>query len=66
LEAGRPADALKEFDRALEYPDNLAIGRLENAKEGHIQRLRAEALVALGRTAEAQDAREKSAKPAKE
>jgi tetratricopeptide (TPR) repeat protein len=62
LAGGRPVDALAEFDGALEYPENLAIGRLENAKEDHIQRLRADALTALGRKAEAQQAREKAGK----
>jgi tetratricopeptide (TPR) repeat protein len=60
LKAGQPAQALAEFDRALEYPENLAIGKLENARQGHIQRLRAEALTALGRTDEARQAQEKT------
>lgn len=60
LAASRPAEALKEFDRALEYPDNLAIGRLENAREAHIHRLRAEALAAMGQEAAAREAREKA------
>lgn len=59
LAASRPAEALKEFDRALEYPENLAIGRLENAREGHIHRLRADALAALGQEEAAREAREK-------
>ena len=37
LKAGRPAEALAEFNRALEYPENLATGKLENAREAHIQ-----------------------------
>lgn len=61
LKAGRAADALKEFDRALEYPANLAIGKLENAREGHIQKLRADALAALGKEQEAAEARGKGA-----
>jgi tetratricopeptide (TPR) repeat protein len=60
LKAGKPAQALVEFDRALEYPENLAIGKLENAREGHIQRLRAEALNALGQTDAARQAEEKA------
>jgi hypothetical protein len=59
MAASRPAEALKEFDRALEYPENLAIGRLENAREGHIHRLRADALAALGQEEAAREAREK-------
>jgi len=53
LKAGRAADALIEFDRALEYPANLATGRLENAVEGHIHYARGEAFRALGRKNEA-------------
>lgn len=53
LKAGRPAEALAEFDRALEYPPNLATGRLENAREAHIHYRRGNALAALGRRDEA-------------
>ncbi len=60
LAASRPAEALREFDRALDYPENLAIGRLENARESHIHQLRAEALTALGQDAAAREAREKA------
>ena len=49
LKAGHPAEALAEFDRALEYPENLATGKLENAREAHIQYQRGNALAALGR-----------------
>jgi len=49
LEAGHAAEALAEFDRALEYPENLATGKLENAPEAHIQYQRGNALAALGR-----------------
>jgi predicted negative regulator of RcsB-dependent stress response len=38
-----------EFNRALEYPENLATGRLENAREAHIHYLRGNAFMALGR-----------------
>jgi hypothetical protein len=31
LKAGRPAEALAQFNRAVEYPANLATGKLENA-----------------------------------
>jgi len=53
LRAGRAAEALAEFDRALEYPENLATGRLESAREAHIHYLRGNALAALGRKPEA-------------
>ena len=53
LAEGTPAGALAEFNRALEYPANLATGKLENTREGHIQELRGEALAALGRQSEA-------------
>jgi len=49
LNAGRAAEALAEFDRALDYPENLATGKLENAPEAHIQYQRGNALAALGR-----------------
>jgi tetratricopeptide (TPR) repeat protein len=58
LQAGHPAQALKEFDRALEYPENLAIGRLEKAHDGYIHKLRAEALSAMGQAEAARQARE--------
>lgn len=48
LEAGRATEALGEFDRALEYPANLATGRLEHAREAHIHYRRGNALAALG------------------
>jgi tetratricopeptide (TPR) repeat protein len=53
LKEGRAAEALAEFNRALEYPENLATGKLENAREAHIQYLRGNALSALGRKQEA-------------
>jgi len=53
LKAGRAAEALTEFDRAREYPANLATGRLENAREAHVNFARGNALAALGRKAEA-------------
>ncbi len=53
LKDGRPKEALAEFDRALEYPANLATGKLENAREAHIQYQRGNALAALGRRPEA-------------
>lgn len=54
--AGRFAEALAEFNRALEYPANLATGRLENAREAHIHWRRGGALAALGRREEARAA----------
>lgn len=56
LADGHPADALKEFNRALEYPENLATGKLENAREAHINYLRGNALAALGKKDEAKAA----------
>ena len=53
MSAGKAAEALREFDRALEYPQNLATGKLENAREAHIQYLRGNALSELGKTDEA-------------
>ncbi|MBI5387967.1 MAG: DUF5107 domain-containing protein [Verrucomicrobia bacterium] len=53
LKAGRATEALAEFIRALEYPENLATGKLENAREAHIHYLRGNALAVLGRTQEA-------------
>jgi tetratricopeptide (TPR) repeat protein len=49
LKAGRPTEALVEFNRALEYPKNLATGRLENTCDAHIHFRRGQALAALGR-----------------
>jgi tetratricopeptide (TPR) repeat protein len=56
LKAGRADLALAEFNRALEYPANLATGKLENAREAHIHYARGKALAALGRKAEAEAA----------
>lgn len=64
LEAGRAEEALAEFDRALEYPENLATGRLEGAREAHIHYLRGNALRALGRTGEAREAWRRAAEEA--
>ena len=51
--AGRAGEALTEFDRALEYPANLATGKLESDRQARIQVRRGEVLAALGRNAEA-------------
>ena len=63
--SGLAAAALVEFNRALEYPENLATGRLENTREAHIQYRRCYALMALGRKDEAIAAwRKAAAEPA--
>jgi tetratricopeptide (TPR) repeat protein len=61
LEATRYTEALAEFNRALEYPRNLATGRLENAREAHIHYLRGRALAALGQSTAAREAYQKAA-----
>ena len=53
LRAVRASEALAEFNRALEYPANLATGKLENAREAHINYARGNALAALARKADA-------------
>lgn len=53
LEAKRYDQALTEFNRALEYPPNLATGKLEHDLQAHIHLLRGNALAALGRKTEA-------------
>lgn len=60
MDAGRAAAALVEFDRALEYPANLATGKLENTREAHIHYLRGNALAALGRKSDAVTAWERA------
>jgi len=65
MKAGRPAEALAEFNRALEYPKNLATGRLENTCDAHIHFRRGQALAALGRKDDAAAAwRQTAAEPA--
>lgn len=61
LEAGRAAEALAEFNRALEYPANLATGRLETVREAHIHYLRGNALADLGQKEDACHAWRKAA-----
>lgn len=56
LKAGRAAEALAEFNRALEYPENLATGKLENDRQAHVQYLRGNAFAALGQTQAALEA----------
>jgi tetratricopeptide (TPR) repeat protein len=47
LKAGQPGDAMAELNRALEYPANLATGKLENTPQAHIHYLRGNAWAAL-------------------
>jgi tetratricopeptide (TPR) repeat protein len=61
LSAGRAAEALREFDRALEYPANLATGRLESTRDAHIHYRRGQAFKALGQLDEAKKAWKKAA-----
>ncbi len=56
LEAGHPEAALAQFNRALEYPKNLATGRLENTCDSQIHYLRGLALERLGREPDALEA----------
>ncbi len=58
LEAGDPETALAHFERALTYPENLGVGRPHRPAEARAQWLRAQALEALGRDAEAAAVRE--------
>jgi tetratricopeptide (TPR) repeat protein len=53
LKEGHADQALAEFNRALDYPENLATGRLQDTREAHIYYLRGNALAALGQKAEA-------------
>jgi tetratricopeptide (TPR) repeat protein len=53
LKAGQPGDAMAELNRALEYPANLATGKLENAHQAHIYYLRGNAWAALDMKQEA-------------
>jgi tetratricopeptide (TPR) repeat protein len=61
LGAGRAREALAEFNRALEYPANLATGKLEGAREAHIHYRRGQALAALGQGSAAREAWRKAA-----
>ncbi len=61
LKDGHPAQALAEFNRALEYPENLATGKMQNTREAHIHYLRGNALAALGQKDEAKVAWKKAA-----
>jgi tetratricopeptide (TPR) repeat protein len=61
LKAGHATEALTEFNRALEYPSNLATGRMENTREAHIHYLRGNALAALGQKTAAIQAWQKAA-----
>ncbi|KKL96195.1 hypothetical protein LCGC14_1846880, partial [marine sediment metagenome] len=57
LSAGRAAEALKDLDAALEYPENLGIGRPDWASgDATIHYWRGVALDRMGKTAQAKDA----------
>ena len=57
LAAGRNAEALKDLDAALEYPENLGIGRPDRARgEATVQYWRGVALDRMGKAAQAKDA----------
>ncbi len=61
LKAGRATEALAEFNRALEYPANLATGRPETTRDAHIHYLRGNALAALNLKTAALEAWKKAA-----
>lgn len=56
LRAGDAEGAVREFRRALEYPANLATGKLETTREAHIYNRLGKALKAAGRSEEARQA----------
>ncbi len=56
LEEGDAATALRHFEAALTYPENLGVGRSHRAPEARAQWFRARALEALGRSDEAEAA----------
>ena len=60
LKAGHASEALTEFNRALEYPENLATGKLENACAASIHYLRGNAFLALGQKEKALEAWKKA------
>ena len=60
LKAGHAAEALAEFNRALEYPENLATGKLENACAASVHYLRGNAFLALGQKEQALEAWKKA------
>jgi tetratricopeptide (TPR) repeat protein len=53
LKAGQAGDAMAELNRALEYPANLATGKLENTPQAHIHYLRGNAWAGLDMKQEA-------------
>ncbi len=63
LESGHFAEALADFDRALEYPRNLNVGRPARPKEAKALFFRARALEALGRSGDAKESLERVAPP---
>ena len=60
LKAGHASEALAEFNRALEYPENLATGKLENACAASVHYLRGNAFLALGQKEKALEAWKKA------
>ena len=56
LEAGDPQAAIKEFEAALTYPDNLGVGRSHAPEEAYAQYYQGQALQSLGRDDEARAA----------
>lgn len=56
LERGQLADALADFEAALTYPANLNVGRSNKPQEAPAQYWRGQALMKLGRAAEARAA----------
>lgn len=53
LKAGHPGDAVAELNRALEFPANLATGKLETTSQAHLHLLRGNAFAALDKKSEA-------------
>ncbi len=61
LAAWRPEQALRHFETALTYPENIGVGRSNKPREAPAQYWRGKALEKLGRTAEARAAWEQGA-----
>jgi len=61
LEAGRPEQALRHFETALTYPENIGVGRSNKPREAPAQYWRGKALEKLGRTQDARAAWEQGA-----
>lgn len=56
FEAKDFAGALRDFEAALTYPENIGVGRSNKPREAHAQYWRGKALAALGRHEEARSA----------